>query len=122
MKGKEQRKRAETVLRKDSRVFSATNEAAHAIFPTTPLQTQVRLSSVGCVKLVDRRGYLTVVLPRFVSQKSPNPLQIAENNFFHLKSQGGTGQFAPASSRGRERVAHSNPGIFRTVPGVGCQF
>ena len=82
VKGKEQRKRAETVLRMDSLVFSATNEAAHAIFPTTPLQTQVRLSSVGSVKLVDRRGYLTVVLPRFVSQKSPNPLQIAENKFF----------------------------------------
>jgi len=29
-----------------------------------PFLFKVRLSSVGCVKLVDRRGYLTVVLPR----------------------------------------------------------
>ena len=88
-------------------------------FQQDPLQTQVRLSSVGCVKLVDRRGYLTVVLPRFVSQILS---KLLKTSFFHLKSQGGTGQFAPASSRGRERVAHSNPGIFRTAPGVGCQF
>jgi len=29
-----------------------------------PFLFKVRLSSVGCVRLVDRRGYLTVVLPR----------------------------------------------------------
>ena len=85
------------------------------------LQTQVRLSSVGCVRLVDRRGYLTVVLPRFVSL--PNP-QSYQNCFppvkvdSHLISQGGTGQSTTASSRGCARVAHSNPGMFKTVLGA----
>ena len=85
------------------------------------LQTQVRLSSVGCVRLVDRRGYLTVVLPRFVSL--PNP-QSYQNCFppvkvgSHLISQGGTGQSTTASARGCARVAHSNPGIFKTVLGA----
>ena len=81
---------------------------------TPQVKTQVRLSSVGCVRLVDRRGYLTVVLPRFVP---PSYLPKWQNIPFplcsDLKSQGGTGQSATTSARGCARVAHSNPGIFK---------
>ena len=69
---------------------------------------------MGCVRLVDRRGYLTVVLPRFVP---PSNLPKWQNIPFplcpDLKSQGGTGQSASTSARGCARVAHSNPGIFK---------
>ena len=66
------------------------------------------------MRLVDRRGYLTVVLPRFVP---PSYLPKWQNIPFplcsDLKSQGGTGQSATTSARGCARVAHSNPGIFK---------
>ena len=65
---------------------------------------------------MDRRGYLTVVIPRFVPLTN---LPSSKNYFFpvqvcsDLKSQGGTGQSATTSARGCARVAHSNPGIFK---------
>ena len=95
LNGKKQRKRAELVLRKDSRVFSDNKRSRSRNF-----RTQVRLSSVGCVRLVDRRGYLTVVLPRFkVSNQTgktiPFPSKFA---LMDLISQGGTGQSATAST------------------------
>ena len=69
VKGKEQRKRAEAVLRKDSWVFSATNEAAHATLPNPPSNPgSSELSGVceagGQTRLSDRRPSQVCLPPK----------------------------------------------------------
>ena len=69
VKGKEQRKRAEAVLRKDSWVFSATNEAAHATLPNPSSNSgSSQLSGVceagGQTRLSDRRPAQVCLPPK----------------------------------------------------------